>query len=82
MLKYTPYAHPDRRSLQLALTELENVAHKLNERKRISEQRFQAAQVLQLLIRQKVQHLMTAWNLDDPSRMLLRSDTIEQIVSQ
>ncbi|XP_035829143.1 rho guanine nucleotide exchange factor 10-like protein [Aplysia californica] len=83
LLKYTPQTHHDRRALQLALTELENVTHKLNERKRHSEQRFQAQHALQLLTRQKVQHLVSAWNLDlDPRRRLLRTDTVEQVYGE
>ncbi|XP_051895401.1 rho guanine nucleotide exchange factor 10-like protein isoform X3 [Pristis pectinata] len=38
MLKNTPRGHPDRLSLQLALTELETLAEKLNEQKRVVDQ--------------------------------------------
>ncbi|XP_064642020.1 rho guanine nucleotide exchange factor 10-like protein isoform X2 [Lineus longissimus] len=38
LLKHTSKDHHDRLALQLALTELENLAHKLNDRKRDSEQ--------------------------------------------
>ncbi|XP_066462441.1 rho guanine nucleotide exchange factor 10-like protein isoform X2 [Eleutherodactylus coqui] len=38
MLKNTPRGHPDRLSLQLALTELETLAEKLNEQKRVADQ--------------------------------------------
>ncbi|KAG8431469.1 hypothetical protein GDO86_018618 [Hymenochirus boettgeri] len=38
MLKNTPHGHPDRLSLQLALTELETLAEKLNEQKRVADQ--------------------------------------------
>uniref|UniRef100_UPI00398F8204 rho guanine nucleotide exchange factor 10-like protein n=1 Tax=Pristiophorus japonicus TaxID=55135 RepID=UPI00398F8204 len=38
MLKNTPKGHPDRLSLQLALTELETLAEKLNEQKRVVDQ--------------------------------------------
>ncbi|XP_067873551.1 rho guanine nucleotide exchange factor 10-like protein isoform X1 [Heterodontus francisci] len=38
MLKNTPKGHPDRLSLQLALTELEMLAEKLNEQKRVVDQ--------------------------------------------
>ena len=38
MLKNTPPAHPDRLPLQLALTELETLAEKLNEQKRMADQ--------------------------------------------
>ncbi|XP_059179092.1 rho guanine nucleotide exchange factor 10-like protein [Physella acuta] len=80
LIKYTPQNHHDRRALQLALTELENVAYKLNERKRQSEQHFQAQQTIKLLIKQKVQHMLTSWNLNpDPKRRFLRSDMVDQI---
>lgn len=38
MLKTTPVGHQDRLPLQLALTELETLAEKLNEQKRLAEQ--------------------------------------------
>ncbi|KAM4650704.1 rho guanine nucleotide exchange factor 10-like protein isoform 2-T3 [Discoglossus pictus] len=38
MLKNTPRGHPDRLALQLALTELETLAEKLNEQKRLADQ--------------------------------------------
>ncbi|CAB1336321.1 unnamed protein product [Coregonus sp. 'balchen'] len=38
MLKNTPRAHPDRLPLQLALTELETLAERLNEQKRVADQ--------------------------------------------
>lgn len=38
MLKNTPTGHVDRLPLQLALTELETLAEKLNEQKRVADQ--------------------------------------------
>ncbi|KAL2297531.1 hypothetical protein Nmel_016840, partial [Mimus melanotis] len=38
MLKNTPRGHADRLALQLALTELETLAEKLNEQKRVADQ--------------------------------------------
>ncbi len=38
MLKNTPKGHVDRLPLQLALTELEMLAEKLNEQKRVADQ--------------------------------------------
>ncbi|GAA6073004.1 rho guanine nucleotide exchange factor 10-like protein isoform X1, partial [Tachysurus ichikawai] len=38
MLKNTPKGHVDRLPLQLALTELETLAEKLNEQKRVADQ--------------------------------------------
>ncbi|CAM5105542.1 unnamed protein product [Natator depressus] len=46
MLKNTPTGHPDRLSLQLALTELETLAEKLNEQKRVADQ---IAEIQQLI---------------------------------
>lgn len=39
MLKNTPVGHADRLPLQMALTELETLADKLNEKKREADQR-------------------------------------------
>ncbi|XP_064461059.1 rho guanine nucleotide exchange factor 10-like isoform X2 [Ornithodoros turicata] len=46
LLKHTPKGHPDRMSLQLALTQLESLAEALNERKREAEQHHAVLQVL------------------------------------
>ncbi|GAB1608563.1 rho guanine nucleotide exchange factor 10-like isoform X2 [Argonauta hians] len=45
LLKYTPKGHKDRKALQLAVTILENLALKLNDRKRESEKKFAAKQL-------------------------------------
>ncbi|XP_035698073.1 rho guanine nucleotide exchange factor 10-like isoform X3 [Branchiostoma floridae] len=45
MLKNTPKGHPDRLSLQLALTQLETLAEKLNEHKRETETKYEVKQV-------------------------------------
>uniref|UniRef100_A0A674K5E0 Rho guanine nucleotide exchange factor 10-like protein n=1 Tax=Terrapene triunguis TaxID=2587831 RepID=A0A674K5E0_9SAUR len=45
MLKNTPKGHPDRLSLQLALTELETLAEKLNEQKRVADQMAEIQQL-------------------------------------
>lgn len=82
LIKYTPTNHHDRRPLQLALTELENVAYKLNERKRQSEQQFQAQQIVHKIVKQKVQHMLTALNLNpDTWRRFLRADMVELVNS-
>lgn len=47
MLKNTSRGHPDRLPLQMALTELETLAEKLNERKRDADQRCEIKQVAQ-----------------------------------
>ncbi|KAJ8257576.1 hypothetical protein GJAV_G00187170 [Gymnothorax javanicus] len=44
MLKNTPRGHPDRLHLQLALTELETLAEKLNEQKRVADQLLNSEQ--------------------------------------
>ncbi|RWS30523.1 rho guanine nucleotide exchange factor 10-like protein [Leptotrombidium deliense] len=46
LLKHTPPDHCDRMSLQLALTQLEALADRLNERKRDSERHFAVKQLL------------------------------------
>uniref|UniRef100_A0A452ILJ8 DH domain-containing protein n=1 Tax=Gopherus agassizii TaxID=38772 RepID=A0A452ILJ8_9SAUR len=45
MLKNTPKGHLDRLSLQLALTELETLAEKLNEQKRVADQMAEIQQL-------------------------------------
>ncbi|XP_071109851.1 rho guanine nucleotide exchange factor 10-like protein [Haliotis cracherodii] len=76
LLKYTPQTHHDRGALQLALTELENVTHKLNERKRHSEQQFAARQITSQLSRQLVM------KVTESPRRLLRQDDMEQVVGE
>ncbi|KAH9514114.1 Rho guanine nucleotide exchange factor 10 [Bulinus truncatus] len=83
LIKYTPQKHHDRQALQLALTELENIAYKLNERKRQSEQEFQAQQIVHKLVKNKVQHVLMPWNFShDANRRSLRSDMMEQITGE
>ncbi|XP_076085597.1 rho guanine nucleotide exchange factor 10-like protein [Mytilus galloprovincialis] len=69
LLKYTPHQHHDRSSLQTALTDLENVAHKLNESKRLAEQKLQAKKVMKEL---NIKNLR-------PTLRLLRQDDLDQI---
>lgn len=45
MLRNTPVGHGDRLPLQLALTELETLAEKLNEQKRLSDQEAEVQQL-------------------------------------
>lgn len=45
MLKNTPRSHADRLPLQLALTELETLAEKLNEQKRAADQEAEIQQL-------------------------------------
>ena len=68
MLKYTPHQHHDRSSLQTALTDLENVAHKLNESKRLTEQKLQAKRFMK-------ERSIKSIKVDK----LLRQDDLDQI---
>lgn len=45
MLRNTPLGHRDRLPLQLALTELETLAEKLNEQKRLADQEAEVQQL-------------------------------------
>lgn len=45
MLRNTPQHHGDRLPLQLALTELETLAEKLNEQKRLADQEAEIQQL-------------------------------------
>lgn len=46
MLRNTPWRHGDRLPLQLALTELETLAEKLNEQKRLADQEAEIQQLM------------------------------------
>ncbi|XP_055958506.1 rho guanine nucleotide exchange factor 10 [Patella vulgata] len=80
LVKYTPKDHHDRGALQLALTELENVTHRLNERKRHSEQTFLAKQITNQLLRQITKQVPPRY-LPDKTRRLIRQNDFEQVVS-
>lgn len=67
LLKHTPAEHPDRMSLQLALTQLESLADRLNERKRDAERHFAVKQLLK-------DYLSSASS--SPNRYLLRMDEV------
>ena len=67
LLKHTPAEHPDRMSLQLALTQLEALADRLNERKRDAERHFAVKQLLK-------DYLSSASS--SPNRYLLRMDEV------
>lgn len=77
MLKYTPKEHVDRRALQLAVTVLENLAHKLNEHKRENEQRFSAKQIMS-----KIREGLTKHHLTTHNKFLIREDDMFHIVSR
>lgn len=65
LLKHTPFNHPDRMPLQRALTELESLADRLNERKRDAERHFAVKQLLKDHLNESNAH---------PQRFLLRQD--------
>lgn len=79
LLKYTPQGHPDRMSLQLALTQLESLAETLNERKREAEQ-YQA-------FREMLSHISGTFNTrflsssseGNRNRYLIREDDVTQL---
>ncbi|XP_074654119.1 rho guanine nucleotide exchange factor 10-like isoform X2 [Tubulanus polymorphus] len=70
LLKNTDKEHADRLPLQLALTVLENLAHKLNDRKRESEQRHAANKLLKQLNVKFVQ------KLNSPNLHVIRQDDV------
>ncbi|XP_015790533.1 rho guanine nucleotide exchange factor 10-like [Tetranychus urticae] len=68
LLKHTPADHPDRMSLQLALTQLESLADRLNERKRDSERHFAVKQLLK--------DYLSNSTTTSSNRYLLRMDSV------
>ncbi|KAM4016582.1 rho guanine nucleotide exchange factor 10-like protein isoform 3-T6 [Anomaloglossus baeobatrachus] len=76
MLKNTPRGHPDRLSLQLALTELETLAEKLNEQKRVADQ---VAEIQQLC--KSINDRSTLYkNLSSGLHQLLICETLTEMV--
>ncbi|XP_075454332.1 rho guanine nucleotide exchange factor 10 isoform X2 [Ascaphus truei] len=75
MLKHTIKGHPDRLPLQMALTELETLAEKLNERKRDADQRCEIKQIAKAMNERYLNKL-----LSNGSRYLLRSDDMLETV--
>ena len=69
MLKNTPHDHIDRKSLNMALTELENVAQCLNETKRVNDDKHIAKQFMELL---KGNHPLK----QNPDRYLIKQETV------
>lgn len=61
MLKNTPRGHPDRLSLQLALTELETLAEKLNEQKRLADQVAEIQQLTKSVSDRSSLNKVSAW---------------------
>ncbi|XP_058515815.1 rho guanine nucleotide exchange factor 10 isoform X5 [Ochotona princeps] len=75
MLKNTAKGHPDRLPLQMALTELETLAEKLNERKRDADQRCEMKQMAKAINERYLNKLLSSGN-----RHLLRSDDMIETV--
>ncbi|XP_040278962.1 rho guanine nucleotide exchange factor 10-like protein isoform X1 [Bufo bufo] len=76
MLKNTPRGHPDRLSLQLALTELETLAEKLNEQKRLADQ---VAEIQQLC--KSINDRSTLYkSLSSDQHQLLLCETLTEMV--
>lgn len=71
LLKHTPNEHPDRMSLQLALTQLESLADRLNERKRDAERHFAVKQLLK--------DYLSNSTTNSSHRFLLRQDDVYQL---
>ncbi|XP_025020526.1 rho guanine nucleotide exchange factor 10 isoform X2 [Python bivittatus] len=75
MLKNTTKGHPDRLPLQMALTELETLAEKLNERKRDADQRCEIKQIAKAMNERYLNKLLSSGN-----RYLIRSDDMLETV--
>ncbi|XP_018082028.1 rho guanine nucleotide exchange factor 10-like protein isoform X3 [Xenopus laevis] len=76
MLKNTPRGHPDRLSLQLALTELETLAEKLNEQKRVADQMAE----IQQLCKSISDRSSLCKNLSSGQHQLLLCETLTEMV--
>jgi len=73
-LKLTPKDHADRLQLQIALTELDTLTHRLNETKRESENRLEARRLLaQMGTRQSLR-------VEQQDVFMVRHDDIVQVV--
>ncbi|KAK7142345.1 hypothetical protein R3I94_011883 [Phoxinus phoxinus] len=75
MLKNTPVGHPDRLPLQMALTELETLAEKLNERKREADQRCEIRHIAKAMNEHYLNKLLSSG-----SRYLICSDDVVETV--
>uniref|UniRef100_H3C3Z4 Rho guanine nucleotide exchange factor 10 n=1 Tax=Tetraodon nigroviridis TaxID=99883 RepID=H3C3Z4_TETNG len=75
MLKNTPVGHADRLPLQMALTELETLAEKLNEKKREADQRCEIRHIAKAMNERYLNKL-----LSNGSRYLIRSDDMIETV--
>ncbi|XP_053489679.1 rho guanine nucleotide exchange factor 10 isoform X1 [Ictalurus furcatus] len=75
MLKNTPVGHADRLPLQMALTELETLSEKLNERKRDADQRCEIRHIAKAMNERYLNKLLSVG-----SRYLIRSDDVVETV--
>ncbi|XP_068186264.1 rho guanine nucleotide exchange factor 10-like protein [Antennarius striatus] len=75
MLKNTPPSHGDRLSLQLALTELETLAEKLNEQKRMSDQEAEIQQIAHSMGTRGLRKL-----LNSGQNQLIQAELLTEIV--
>ncbi|KAK3547223.1 hypothetical protein QTP86_017832, partial [Hemibagrus guttatus] len=75
MLKNTPSGHQDRLPLQLALTELETLAEKLNEQKRLAEQLSE----IQQLTRSNSDRALSKQLNSDQKKLILCETLIETV---
>uniref|UniRef100_A0A7N6B3U6 DH domain-containing protein n=1 Tax=Anabas testudineus TaxID=64144 RepID=A0A7N6B3U6_ANATE len=75
MLKNTPVGHADRLPLQMALTELETLAEKLNEKKKEADQRCEIRHIAKAMNERYLNKL-----LSNGSRYLIRSDDMVETV--
>ncbi|XP_036397828.1 rho guanine nucleotide exchange factor 10 [Megalops cyprinoides] len=75
MLKNTPIGHADRLPLQMALTELETLAEKLNETKREADQRCEIKHIAKAMNERYLNKLLSSG-----SRYLIRSDDMVETV--
>ncbi|XP_036446687.1 rho guanine nucleotide exchange factor 10-like protein isoform X5 [Colossoma macropomum] len=78
MLKNTPAGHRDRLPLQLALTELETLAEKLNEQKRLAEQLSE----IQQLARSNSDRALSKQLNSDKKQLILCETLIETVYGE
>ncbi|XP_066526655.1 rho guanine nucleotide exchange factor 10-like protein isoform X2 [Hoplias malabaricus] len=78
MLKNTPKGHVDRLPLQLALTELETLAEKLNEQKRVADQITETQQLARSITDRSLNKVLNS----DQSSLVLCETLIETVYGE
>ncbi|KAJ8016354.1 hypothetical protein DPEC_G00006340 [Dallia pectoralis] len=78
MLKNTPRDHPDRLPLQLALTELETLAERLNEQKRVADQVVEIQQLAHSVGDRQLTKLLNS----DQRQLILSEVLIETVYGE